>query len=99
MNFNDAYRQLEGEFRERVAEDHRQWKFESVYLPNMAPEAPVDYVLIGMEPSLGFWSGKKEQDINERMRTAQEKIDDGFRNFCGVWTPAPPRQGIPVPGG
>ena len=86
MNFNDAYMQLEDEFRERVAEDHRQWKFESVYLPNMAPEAPVDYVLIGMEPSLGTWSGKKEQDINERMRKAQEKIDDGFRNFCGVWT-------------
>ena len=86
MNFNDAYMQLEDEFRERVAEDRKQWKFESVYLPNVAPEAPVDYVLIGMEPSLRTWAGIKKQDFNERMRTAQEKIDDGFRNFCGVWT-------------
>ena len=30
MKFDDAYRQLEGEFRKRVDEDRNQWKFESV---------------------------------------------------------------------
>ena len=77
MNFDDAYRQLEDEFKKRVVEDRKQWKVESVYLPNVAPKAPVDYVLIGMEPSLKGWA----KDIPD----AQEKICKGFRNFYSVW--------------
>ena len=45
--------------------------------PNLTPKAPVDYVLVAMEPSLKGWA----QDIPD----AQEKIAKGFRNFCGVW--------------
>ena len=87
MTFDEAYKQLEDEFRERVEEDNRQLKDEctgkednrcpwSIFLPNMPPTAPVDYVLVAMEPSLGGWAKTKEE--------AQEKIDEGFRNFCGV---------------
>ena len=84
MTFEQAYEELKNKFRERV-EDDRVKGIDSVFLPNMEPAGPVDYILIGMEPSLGNWSGRKEQDPDERMRTAKEKIDNGFRNFCGVW--------------
>jgi hypothetical protein len=77
MNFEDAYKQLEKEFKKRVAEDCKQWKFKSVFLPNEAPKAPVDYVLVAMEPSLKGWA----KDIPD----ARKKICKGFRNFCGVW--------------
>ena len=77
MNFDDAYRQLEDEFRKQVDEDRKRCKYEGIYLPNVAPEAPVDYVLIGMEPSLKGWA----KDIPD----AQEKTCKGFRNFCSVW--------------
>ena len=77
MTFKEAYRVLEGEFRQRVEEDNRHWNFESIFLPNVEPAGPVDYVLVGMEPSLGGWADDLED--------AQRKIDGGFRNFCGVW--------------
>ena len=42
----------------------------------------MDYVLVGMEPSLGgFAKGKGDA----RLEYAQRRIDQGFRNFCGVW--------------
>ena len=78
MNFEEAYKQLEEKFKQRVVEDYNPpWKFESVFLPNVAPKGPVDYILIAMEPSLKGWA----QDIPD----AREKIKKGFRNFCGVW--------------
>ena len=75
VTFDQAYRELEEEFRGRVADDCRQWK--SVYLPNVAPQSPVDYVLVAMEPSLKGWA----KDFSD----AKKKIELGFRNFCGVW--------------
>ena len=77
MNLDIAYKQLECDFKKRVVEDYKRWKFESVYLPNVAPKAPVDYVLIAMEPSLKGWA--------KNIPDAQERISKGFRNFCGVW--------------
>ena len=77
MTFEDAYGQLEKEFEKRVEEDNGRWKFASIFLPNVAPKAPVDYVLVAMEPSLKGWA----KDILD----AQQKIGKGFRNFCGVW--------------
>ena len=76
MTFKQAYRRLEEEFRLRVEEDKRL-DIESVFLPNIEPTGPVDYVLVGMEHSLGTWG----KDLDK----AREKIDGGFRNFCGVW--------------
>ena len=77
MTFDQTYRKLEEDFRQRVEEDNKRWKFESIFLPNVEPTGPVDYVLIGMEPSLGGWA----KDVQD----AQRQIDEGFRNFCGVW--------------
>ena len=85
MTFEDAYKELENMFTKKV-EDDRAREIDSIFLPNMAPSEPVDYVLIGMEPSLGNWAGRREQDSEARMRAAEEKIDRGFRNFCRVWT-------------
>lgn len=46
----------------------------AVYLPNLEPAAPVQAVVICMEPSLGRWAQNNQE--------AQRKIDqDGFRNF------------------
>ena len=56
MTFDQAYRKLEEEFRQRVEDDNKGGKFESILLPNVGPAGPVDYVLVGMEPSLGGWA-------------------------------------------
>jgi hypothetical protein len=44
-----------------------------VFLPNLEPEGPVNYILICMEPSLGRWARSPEQ--------ARSKVEAGFRNF------------------
>lgn len=43
------------------------------YLPNIRPIGPVDYVFIGMEPSLGRWARNAEE--------ARLKVETGFCNF------------------
>lgn len=48
-----------------------------VYLPNFTPAGPVDAVLIGMEPSLGWWAATPAE--------AKQKVAAGFRNF--MWSP------------
>ena len=70
MTFGERVRDLErcfGAFAERDG---------SVYLPNFMPTGPVDYVFIGMEPSLGAWASSLEK--------AKAKIAAGFRNF--MWS-------------
>jgi hypothetical protein len=44
-----------------------------IYLPNPEPSAPVDYIFVCMEPSLGRWA----RSVDE----ANRKIASGFRNF------------------
>lgn len=44
-----------------------------VYLPNPEPVAPVDYVFICMEPSLGRWADHVDQ--------LKDRVDAGSRNF------------------
>jgi len=44
-----------------------------VFLPSAAPDGPVDYVLLCMEPSLGLWAKSAAE--------AESKIKAGFRNF------------------
>ena len=50
MSFATRVRELEDEFAAAAAVDG------DVYLPNFTPSGPVDAVLIGMEPSLGWWA-------------------------------------------
>ena len=80
MTFEEAYSALEDDFRQRVEED-KQSGVKCIFLPNIWPTAPVDYVLVGMEPSLGRWAKGKGKS---RLEDAQKRIDQGFRNFCGV---------------
>ena len=65
--FRRAYREL-GQRMEELAESDGD-----AYLPNPEPLAPVDYILICMEPSLGRWA-QSAQD-------ARERVAAGFRNF------------------
>ena len=44
-----------------------------IYVPNIVPHGPVDYIFICMEPSLGEWA-KSPDD-------AESKLKAGFRNF------------------
>ena len=53
MSFDEKYAALEDKFKQQVAKDNQCWSVTSKYLPNIAPTAPVDFVLIGMEPSSG----------------------------------------------
>lgn len=70
MTFGERVRDLERCFGTLAERDG------SVYLPNLLPAAPVDYVFIGMEPSLGAWASSPEK--------AKAKIAAGFRNF--MWS-------------
>ena len=81
MIFEQAYKELEDDFRQRVEKDKQSGR-ESIFLPNIRPTRPVDYVLVGMEPSLGRWARGKGKS---RLEDAQKRIDQGFRNFCAVW--------------
>lgn len=77
MTFEEAYNKIEKKFQRQVEIDNETLGIESIYLPNMMPAGPVDYVLVGMEPSLkGF-----AKDIQD----AKWLIEKGFRNFCCVW--------------
>src|SRR5206468_7871919 len=71
MSFITQMRELEQEFAAAAAVDG------DVYLPNFTPSGPVDAVLIGMEPSLGWWARTPAE--------AAQKIAAGFRNF--MWSP------------
>ena len=60
MTFEEAYSALEDDFRRRVEGDKHSG-MKCIFLPNVEPTAPVDYVLVGMEPSLGRWARGKGQ--------------------------------------
>ena len=70
-----AYGKLKLQFEEMVECDNRAHCAKSVFLPNVVPLAPVDFVLVGSEPSRGTWGRTDEE--------AREKIAKGFRNFGG----------------
>ena len=67
VNFHDKYQKIEREIKSRADDDG------DIYVPNLEPEGPVDYVLICMEPSRGRWARTAEE--------AKLKVDAGFRNF------------------
>lgn len=64
-------RDLEQKFADAAAVDG------DTYLPNFTPAGPVDAILIGMEPSLGWWAQTPSE--------AASRIATGFRNF--MWSP------------
>jgi hypothetical protein len=44
-----------------------------IYVPNVEPSGPVEYVFIAMEPSVGRWARSPQE--------ARAKLEAGFRNF------------------
>jgi len=44
-----------------------------IYVPNIVPRGPVDYIFICMEPSLGEWARSRGD--------AESRLKAGFRNF------------------
>jgi hypothetical protein len=66
-SFRRAYRELERRMKAQAEADG------NVFLPNLEPRGPVDYVLICMEPGLGRWARTTDQ--------ARLKVESGFRNF------------------
>lgn len=65
--FHTAYRDLEARMKSLVESDG------DIFLPNPTPRAPAHYVLICMEPSLGWWAKSADE--------ARARVDAGFRNF------------------
>jgi len=66
--FDQEYSSLVREFRRQAQSE------DSVYLPTVQPTGQVDFVFIGMEPSLGHWARTPEE--------AEEKIGRGFKDFA-----------------
>src|SRR5438105_177291 len=66
-DFDADYRALETRMKALAEADG------DVFLAVPEPEGPADYILIGMEPSLGWWA----RDADE----ARQKVEAGFRNF------------------
>ncbi len=64
--FRRAYEVLESRMAQLAESDG------DLYVPNVAPTRPVDFVLICMEPSFGHWASIEE---------ARAQLQDGFRNF------------------
>ena len=73
MTFGKEYAVLECDFKRQVEKDNKELGIESLFLPNIRPVGPVDFVLIAQEPSLGGGGLEK----------AGEKIEQGDRNFSG----------------
>ena len=67
LDFHSAYQELEERMKELAEADG------DVFLPNPKPHAPVQYVLICMEPSLGRWARSADH--------AKSRVEAGFRNF------------------
>jgi hypothetical protein len=65
--FRTAYRKLEARVKALAEADG------NVFLPNPEPLAPVDYIFVCMEPSLGRWASSPDE--------TRSKVEAGFRNF------------------
>jgi hypothetical protein len=66
-SFHTAYRELEERMKALAEADG------DVFVPSPEPLGPVQYVLICMEPSLGWWARSADH--------ARSKVEAGFRNF------------------
>ena len=91
MTFDEAYSKLEDKFKAMVKEDREIHGIESFFLSNVAPKSPVDFVLVGMEPSLGgmdFETAKSKAATREFTNWGKypEKstLEYAVHNYLGV---------------
>ena len=90
MTFKEAYRKLEADFCQQAQEDRRDLCLECIFLPNIEPEGPVDYILVGMEPSLvgmGQEPDRRPEEDRQRLQKLLRSMDS-----------PPSCQELPVPG-
>lgn len=73
-SFHKAYRELEERMKALAEADG------DVFLPNPEPLGTVQYVLICMEPSLGWWA-RSADHARSRAEHARSRVEAGFRNF------------------
>ena len=81
MSFIEQYTKLETEFKEQVDRDNEDLGIESHFLANIAPKAPVDYILVAMEPSLGGGSGEQSSDTHAG-KNFSGSLEDFILHYC-----------------
>ena len=74
MSFSEQYAALEGKFKEQVEKDNKDFGIDSCFLANVAPKAPVDYVLVAMEPS-------RPANIDS-IKNFAVSVEDFILHFC-----------------
>ena len=83
MTFLEKYENLERVFERQVAKDYAELGIKSVFLPNIRPEGPVDFVLIGQEPSCGNGNPDKAREVTDRVdRNFSGSLEDFILHFC-----------------
>ena len=73
MTFHQAYKKFEQRFRNKVKEE------KTIFLPFVRPAGPVDYVLVGMESSLGRWASSDPCRAHDE---AHKKREQGMKHFA-----------------
>ena len=83
MSFAAQYADLETAFEKRVEQDNFDFNLDpgSRFLPNIPPEAPVDYVLIGPEPSLRGAPGKTAYD-DRPPKNFSNSMEEFILHYC-----------------
>ena len=82
MSFGERYGSLEEKFRKQIDEDNDRSGVGSCFLPNIAPDGPVDYVLIAMEPSFGGGSGEQPPGDEHSPKNFSGSLQDFILHFC-----------------
>lgn len=77
MEFARAYREMEKEFAEEVARANAKFGWNGIFVPNVEPVGPVDFVLVGEQPSRG--------QLPSNYQEAIKAINDGHRTNIGCW--------------
>ena len=81
-SFQEEYQALECEFRARVDQDNAYHGAQSVYLPNLAPQGPVDFVLVAMEPSTGGGAGELKKGKAFSPKNFSGSVEDFILHCC-----------------
>ena len=83
MTFQQRYAALEDKFKAQVDEDNTlNAENPSVYLPNLAPEDRVNFVLVAMEPSTGGGAGDLKQGKAFSPKNFTGSVEDFILHFC-----------------
>ena len=83
MSFAAQYANLEIAFKEQVEKDNSYLDLDpgSQFLPNIPPEAPVDYVLIATEPSIRDVARESARD-NRPSKNLSGSMEEFILHFC-----------------